>query len=389
MRIGPLLLLGLGACATAGPAVASDIADWNISPYTAELGPVGISLSATASGAAYATSGTGGLVGVTGSLLLAPKLEWQADNGWVLALHADLLAWHDQLSGGIYGGRVVEFAYATLQTPYGRIALGLEDGAAYSLSVTGPKVDDAVSLDAPQTVFFRELLTHGSALDEFRLVTGEFASGNVPKMSYYSPRLFGIAAGASYTPSQSGTGTYPLPDGASSPRQKNILEAAVNYERALDSFTFRSYAGFAEGTADRSVSGSSDLRDFGLGANGSYDFGDTSLATGLAYRHSDDYAFEPGEILPGEATHALDTSVTLARGAWIGGFEFANGEAGSAEGRPEEHLRGFAPSIAYVLNSNLQLTLGWQRLQLTPLAGHGTNASTTRDAVYLHLDFHV
>ena len=41
--------------------------------------------------------------------------------------------------------------YGEARTGLGRVEIGLTDGAAYDLAVTGPKVDAQVSLDDPQT----------------------------------------------------------------------------------------------------------------------------------------------------------------------------------------------------------------------------------------------
>ncbi len=74
--------------------------------------------------------------------------------------------------------------------------------------------------------------------------TGVFASRNFAKISYYSPRWFGIQVGASYTPHMAKDG---LPFVSAGPhvanRQDNILEGAANYEGHFGALSLDAYAG--------------------------------------------------------------------------------------------------------------------------------------------------
>jgi hypothetical protein len=54
-------------------------------------------------------------------------------------------------------------------------------------------------------------------------------------------------------------------------------------------------------------------------------------------------------------------------------------------------VHGYQASAAFVLNTNLQLTAGWQRLRYARSSGLFYDASPAigMNAEFLHLDFHV
>ena len=78
----------------------------------------------------------------------------------------------------------------------------MTDGGGYDLAVSGPKVDAQVSLDDPQTTFFRDPATRRAVTDIFALRTEVGASSNYAKFAYVSPALFGLQLALSFTPTQ-------------------------------------------------------------------------------------------------------------------------------------------------------------------------------------------
>ncbi len=92
--------------------------------------------------------------------------------------------------------------YGTVQTRLGRIELGQTDGAAYTLATTGPVVEGDISIDNTNATFFRDPTTGGAFINVFQLNSAVESSLNYAKVSYYSPRLFGLQLGASFTPSE-------------------------------------------------------------------------------------------------------------------------------------------------------------------------------------------
>jgi hypothetical protein len=388
------LLCAAGLAALAAPALA-DLSNWSVSPYTATIGQLNLTLGGDVNGAAFGADqapfpglDTGG---ATGALRFFPSLERDYDSGLVIALKGSILAFHDHLSNDRYGGDVFEKGYLAVQTGLGTVEMGDVDGAAYRLAVSGPKVDEKTSLDGPEITFFRDPLT-GRAFDEVFTVRTETGSSlNFAKVSYYSPRLFGVQLAASYTPNE---GKDVLPLATSGPhvanRQDNFWEFAASYTNTFGNLSLGASAAMSGGHNGAKTPGHEGLTDWSFGTSAEYIINDDwKIALGGAYRQSNAYTFNVNDVLARGTTRALHTSATATYGSWIAGFEFTNGVAQSPFA-PEIGEHGYEASLGYVLNSNLQLTAGWQKqLYQRPAGGFYTGSHFNGDAYFLHLDFHV
>jgi hypothetical protein len=393
LRIG---ILGLaGAASLAGPAVA-DVTDWSVAPLTYSMSDIDFHLGGDANGAAFGVDqpafpglDTGG---VTGALRFFPSLERDYDSGLVIALHASILAFHDRLSNDRYDGTVFEKTYASVQTGLGTVEVGDTDGTGYRLAVDGPEVDEKTSLDNPEITFFRDPIS-GRALDEVFTVRTEVGSSlNFAKVSYYSPRLFGVQIAFSYAPSE---GKDVIPFATSGPdvpnRQSNIWEVAGNYTDSFGPVQLGAYGALSMGHDGAKTLGHEGLTDWALGTEVDYSINDDwKFALGGAYREANAYAFDVNDVLASGSTRALHASTSLTYGSWIAGFEMTSGIADAPPKVADIGVHGYEASLGYVLNSNLQLAAGWQQLDYE--RSIGTFYSGPRfdgDAYFLHLDFHV
>lgn len=379
-----------------GPAQAS-LTDWSVAPFTASLGDMDLTVGGDANGAVFGNDQPGfpGLdtSGVTGALRFFPRLERTYDSGLVLGVHTSILAYHDALSNDRYGGDVFEKVYGSVQTGLGSVEVGQTDGASYKLAISGPKVDEKLSLDDPEMTFFRDPLT-GRAFDQqFTVATPVGASLNFAKLSYYTPRLFGIELGASFTPSE---GKDVLPFVSAGPhvpnRQKYIWEFAGNYTNDFGPVTLGAYGALSMGHNDAKTIGHEGLTDWGFGTAADWNINDDwKLSVGAAYRDSNAYTFAINNVLASGSTRAVHASASLTYGSWIAGGETIDGDADGSAGFPTLGVHGYQASLAYVINSNVQVTAGWQQLRYARDAGVFYNGLPVikMNAEYLHLDFHV
>jgi hypothetical protein len=393
----PCLVLAGFALLGCSDAAWGAISDWSVSPLKIAIGSGSLRLGGDANGAAFATDQPdfAGLDkgGATGELRLFPVLEREYDSGLSIGLHASILAWHDRLSNDRYGGKVFEKTYFAVQTGLGSVELGNTDGAGYRLAVAGPKVDEKVSIDDPEMTFFRNPLT-GRAFDEiFTVRAEEGASLNDAKLSYYSPRLFGIQLAGSFAPSE---GRNVIPFVSSGPhvanRQKNIWEIAASYSGNFDELAVGASAALSMAHDAAKTPGHEGLTDWALGLAADYSIGDdVKLSLGAALRQANAYAFDVNTVFAAGSTRALHTSASATYGSWIAGVELTSGTADGSLGAPTVGVHGYQASIAYILNSNLQITAGWQRLRYARSSGafYGGMPSISMNAEYLHLDFHV
>ena len=378
------------AMALAAPAQAS-WDDWSISPQTGFIGSdVSYAIGGQANGTVFSANqpGTFDKTGATGAATLSTKLQRDYDSGLSLSLKASFELYHDRLSGDNYGSDFVQKVYGSVQTGLGRIDVGMADGAAYALAITGPTVNGEVTIDNPNATFFRDPSTGAAFINVFALNSAVESSLNYAKVSYYSPRLFGLQIAGSFTPSE-GKDVIPfLNNGPNVPnRQKSMWEGAVNYSDNFGPITLGVYGGLTVGHGDRKTPGHAGLTDWGVGSEADWDINDdTKLAVGGAYREANTYTFNVNSAFTTGATRSLHLSSVLTHGSWSLGGEFGNGSADGKLGAPSLGIHAYLVDAAYAVNTNLQFSAGWQQLHYTRGSGAFYNGlpRIEMDAIFLH-----
>jgi hypothetical protein len=377
-----LLCLPQAAVADEGPLA------WNVAPLATDLGPFTLGLGGSADGA-FAVTGQDSRA--AGALRLTPSITRYYDTGMVISLQASILAAHDSLALDRYGNDAFEKVFGRVQFGLGRLEIGQTDGAAYTLAASGPKIDPQFSIDDPQLTLFRDPAT-GRAFAPFALRSEVGASANFAKLSYYTPKVFGLQLGLTYTPSE-GKNVVPFlsagPDVAD--RQNRMWEMAASYEDQFGDATARITGGLIMGHDERRTPGHEGLTDWSFGTEVTWPMSDDwTLSAGGAYRRSNAYAFDVDAVEANRNTGALHLSTALSWKAWRAGFEYSRGTA-RADGEPALGARGLEAALSYALNDNLQLTGGWQHFAYTRDTGAFYNGRPriTMNAGFLHLRFHV
>jgi hypothetical protein len=390
-----LLLAGTAAFFVV-PAMAGGLGDWNINPYSTDVADWTVNVGGSAYGTLFSSNqpATGANTPwASGAATLTSSLKRTTDSGLSLSLNSAFEIYHDKLSGDNYGSAFVQKVYGIVQTGLGRVEIGNTDGAAYALAVTGPVVDDATSMDNANASYFIDPTTGRDFTRIFALNSAVESSLNYAKISYYTPRLFGVQIAASYTPSE---GKDVLPFLASGShfanRQHSIWEAALSYSDYLGPLSVGIYGGFAFGHAVAKTPGHAGLTDWGLGSEIDYNVNDdVKLSLGGAYRHANTYAFDINNALGGGETTSAHLSATLSYGPWLIGGEYGDGTADSLPATLKLGVRGYETSLGYVFNANLQATMGWQQLRYSRDVGSFYNGAPciAMDAVFFHLKLHV
>ncbi|HXC55572.1 MAG TPA: hypothetical protein VNU97_09765 [Rhizomicrobium sp.] len=374
----------------AGPADAA-WDDWSLAPLTGFIGDdLAYSVGGQVNGSVFDADQPGSFdkFGGTGAASLNASLQRDYDSGLSLALKTTFELYHDKLSGDNYGSDLVQKVYGSANTGLGRVDVGMTDGAAYALSVTGPTVNGEVTIDNPNATFFRDPSTGTAFINVFALNSAVESSLNYAKVSYYSPRLFGLQLAASFTPSE-GKDVIPfLSNGPNVPnRQKSLWEGAFNYNDSFGPLTLSAYGGLIVGHGDRKTPGHAGLTDWGVGSELDWAIDDdTKLAVGGAFREANTYTFDINDAFAAGATRSLHLSTVLTRGSWSLGGEFGNGDADGALGAPTLGVHAYMVDAAYAVNGNLQLSGGWQQLHYARSAGAFYNGAPhiAMDAVFLH-----
>jgi hypothetical protein len=361
-------LVCAGASLLCGPAGAADLGDWSVAPYETTIGDdLLLKLHGQADGSAYVSDQPSfpGLDdgGVTGAAQVAASLERDYDSGLVLALKSVFEVYHDRLSGDNYGSDFVQKVYGQVQTGLGRVEIGNTDGAVYTRAVTGPVANGFSSIDNPNVTFFRDPATGRSFADQFALNSAVETSLNYAKVSYYTPRLFGVQLGASFTPSE-GKDVVPFVNKGPhvGDRQTNIWEVAASYSDYFGPLQVQFSGGWSAGHDDLKTAGHAGLTDWSLGTELDYALDDDwKLAVGGAYRKSNAYRFDVNSVFDSGESNSTHVSATLTHGSWILGGEIGDGTAEGSASDPTLGLHAASATIGYVLNSNLQLNLGWEQ----------------------------
>jgi hypothetical protein len=373
--------LGIALCAQ-GPAQAQ------LEPLVLPVGNAELTLNGSAEGALFAPTQPGNKANASGILRVSPSLSRMYDSGFSWSLNATLAA-SDPLSRGRYDGDVLEKAYAETRLLLIPIKVGMVDGAAANLQVTGPRAGQA--LDDAQSIFFRD--PSGRAVTNiFAPRTALTSSANYAKILVESPTLFGVTLAFSFTPSE---GKNVLPWLAAGPqangRQSTIWEGALRYSDDFGPLTMSGYFGGAFGAAERKLPGQQGVSEFGLGARSDYHVDDDfTLSLGGSWRKSNAHAFDNHRAYTGSDTRQMDVSAGASYGSWSAALEYTNGVAETVAGLPRLSFNGTQASLRYAFDDSLAISTGWQRLGYDRSAGTFFNGARQLEMraffVKLHLN---
>jgi predicted porin len=371
-RLAPTLLLGLAAAATAPRAAVAAEGDLDLAnalaadPPQWQWGDLEFQLGGEAGGALFAAHQDGGPgrpqgyadTGVSGLASANLRVQRIFDDGMVVGARGEVLLYRDALSGDIYGNDTIEKLYGFVQTGFGRLEVGEQDGAGYQLALTGPQVEQLVSLEGAGISLFRDPLSGDQVGPAFTQVTAVQSSSNYAKINYVSPRLFGVQIGASFTPH---IVREPLPFAGNPANvadgQNSIWEIAAGYSDYIGQVAVGLSAAYAHGGLRNRTFGFADLSDWSLGSQFAYMLGAVKLSLGADYRQTNAYLLDPTQALKGGGTHATHLSATGEWGSWVFGAEYVFADV---TGPTHFNLAGYEAAAGYKLNDNLQISAGWQ-----------------------------
>ncbi|MEI9930735.1 MAG: hypothetical protein WDM89_09340 [Rhizomicrobium sp.] len=175
-------------------------------------------------------------------------------------------------------------------------------------------------------------------------------------------------------------------------RQKSIWEVAASYTGNFGPIGLGLSGGWSVGHDDDKTPGHAGLTDWSLGAQADYALNDDwKLSLGGAYRQSNAYTFNTNDVLAVGETTSKHLSATITNGSWIVGGELGEGDADGHLGAPDLGVHGQSATVGYVLNSNIQLNVGWEHFLYKRDIGVFYNGaqSVGMNAEFLHIQFQV
>src|SRR5258706_10915490 len=140
-------------------ALALEPPSWEFDNTTIRLGGV-------AAGALFTAHQSSGFDHTGATSVAQANIQGQRifDNGMVLGARSDFLVFRDTQSGDNYNNDTVEKIYVFAQTGFGRVEIGQQDGAAYTLSLFDPITNQQDTL----VNFNISLFLDPPTADEFR-----------------------------------------------------------------------------------------------------------------------------------------------------------------------------------------------------------------------------
>jgi outer membrane protein OmpU len=280
----------------------------------------------------------------------------------------------------------VDEVWIYVQTAFGGLKVGLEDGAADSAGMYAPAVSDINSIDDARAFVVQDPLAPeytAFSPNGAHLRTDLNASGDALKIIYTSPRLIGLQLTGSYTPDVRRGVDELFDDQNSVNRQSDIWEVGLNYQGSLSSFDVGFYAGYVTGSNDdplaitlpvvATIGGPvtsfvsdafvpDDLEEWGAGAQVAYEgfkiggsYRSTNIAGGAGLLDLKVGGFAngctqiAGCVLPDSRTEIWGAGITYETGPWEFGVHNLSQEA-----------EGWSGAIGYEFDENLRMGVGYQ-----------------------------
>lgn len=259
--------------------------------------------------------------------------------------------------------QVIDEVMAYVQTAFGRVAIGLDDGAADSSGLFAPVVSEANRIDDAKHYVVRDPLRADYSPftpNGAHLRTDVSSSGDAMKIMYYSPRLFGVQISASYAPELTRGFNDLFESDDLVDRQSNIWEVGLSYQASLAGFDVGAYGSYLSGSNEDATSGrtvtfgvnrlnstlfnvtsdpftTDDIEEYGTGVIVAYE----NLKVGGSWRHtnvagggqlqdrdvsgpaSSGCAVLAGCVLPNANTEIYSVGATYETGPWTFGVSYA------------------------------------------------------------------
>lgn len=254
----------------------------------------------------------------------------------------------------------IDRAFVWFENPYGRIEYGKNNPAPDVMWYGAPTPADGLGINTPNFLPVNPANTSGVG----NLVTtpttyvGANAASKYETFTYFTPRVFGIQLGASYSPTacqagNAGTspcgGSYAGMQVDNLARQYDLYGLAANYTQTFNSVDLAAYGGYYHGsnglTKGAVGTNTGDVEEWGTGASVGY----SGFTLGGGYRHAND----PGGIT-GQTQWDWNVGLTYAVGSWEFGGQYGQSEANLA-GRTDD-FQGASVGSMYTLGPGIKLS---------------------------------
>jgi outer membrane protein OmpU len=308
---------------------------------------------------------------------LSTRLDGGGQVGARVALDLDYATNFDTVLNDAGASDVLEEAWLFWDSRWGRLQMGLQDGAADVLALGVPSVSSSIRVDGPEIFLLgypcrsfcsSESQEPGSLFSPsgMQLRSDIHGSDNYLKIMYVTPDLGGLRLAVSYTPD----GTRDLGElfGADEPNEQGrIWDFAANYLRTIGEVDFGLSLGYVTGeNVNKSLFFPfGDLEDWG----GTLKLGYREWTFGTAYRQTNVSGGGPvvqgnfiSNVTDGLYTDSWSFGLTYESGPWMLGANYimSTQDVGFSV---DQEGNGLQLAGAYTLHENLRLSAGYQRFE--------------------------
>ncbi len=257
----------------------------------------------------------------------------------------------------------IDQSYIWFSSQFGKLEYGKSNGVGDEMFQGAPNPVPHLGLNTPDILVVNQTNTSGNGTLAATPATIVYTSKR-ERVNYFTPRIYGIQLGISYTPvncAGGNAGSRPCGGSYSGQLQDNIargydiIETAANYEQTFGAFDVALYGAYftssnGEGiTRTVGVAGTGEESQWGVGGNIGYQ----GLALGGGYRRSFDDGYNPDQD-----SWDWNVGLTYSTGPWEGGVMYANKKT-RLSGR-EDSFDGVAVGGSYLLGPGIELIAGVQ-----------------------------
>jgi hypothetical protein len=315
--------------------------------------------------------------GLFGSAVL--PLNGGGEIGGRIALDLDYSTHVDTFLNDAGRSDILEELWLYWDSRFGRVQMGLMDGAADVLGLTVPSVSSAIRVDNPEIYLLAFPCLEPNCRSDpgfagslfnpngMQLRSDVHGSDNFLKIMYVSPVFDGIRVAISYTPD----GSRDLDDlfGADEVNeQTDIVDIAASYAGTLGEVDLALSIGYVMGNLVRPTSSSyDDLEDFGAAIKLAY----REWSAGVAYRQTNVSGGGPvlqepfnSNVFADDFTETWSYGVMYESGPWAASVNYITMTQGIGfSSFDEQEGSGLQLSLGYTIDESFRVTGGYQRYE--------------------------
>lgn len=331
--------------------------------------------------------------GLFGSAIL--PLDGGGEIGGRIALDLDYSTHVDTFLNDAGRSDILEELWLYWDSRFGRVQMGLMDGAADVLGLAPPTVSSSIHVDNPEVYLLAFPCQEpfcssdpgqpGSLFNPngMQLRSDVHGSDNFLKIMYVTPVFDGIRIAISYTPD----GSRYLGDlfGADEPNEQgNIVDIAANYAGSIGDVDLGLSIGYVTGdNVNRTSTFYGDLEDFGAAIKLGY----MEWTAGVAYRQTNVAGGGPAiqhpfvaNVFEDEYTDVWSFGLMYETGPWAASANYITMTEELLFGG-EQRGTGLQFALGYTINESFRITGGYQRYEFEQdFGGCGFFGCTDLDA---------